>query len=94
VYAGRLGVWRAAEPIISLVLDRFGRLDIPVNNPACSSPSRSLTTPPFGVNLAGFTWLTQRAIAEMVSRYGGHVVDVLATVAEFANSGTPWCWPR
>jgi hypothetical protein len=24
-------VWRAADPIISVVLDRFGRLDIPVN---------------------------------------------------------------
>jgi NAD(P)-dependent dehydrogenase (short-subunit alcohol dehydrogenase family) len=48
-----------------------------------------LTTPPFGVNLAGFFWLTQRAIAEMVSRYGGHVVNVSATIAEVANSGTP-----
>jgi len=47
-----------------------------------------LTTPAFGVNLAGFFWHTQRAIAEMVSRYGGHVVNVSATLAEVANSGT------
>jgi hypothetical protein len=40
-----------------------------------------------GVNLAGFFWLTQRAIAGMVSRYGGHVVNVSATIAEVANSG-------
>ena len=25
-------MWRTADPIISVVLDRFGRLDIPVNN--------------------------------------------------------------
>ena len=41
------------------------------------------------INLAGFFWLTQRAIAEMVSRYGGHVVNVSATIAEVTNSGTP-----
>jgi NAD(P)-dependent dehydrogenase (short-subunit alcohol dehydrogenase family) len=29
---GRLGVSRTANLIVSVVLDRFGRLDIPVNN--------------------------------------------------------------
>jgi len=42
-----------------------------------------------GVNLTGFFWLTQRAIAEMATRYGGHVVNISATLAEVANSGTP-----
>jgi NAD(P)-dependent dehydrogenase (short-subunit alcohol dehydrogenase family) len=42
-----------------------------------------------GVNLTGFFWLTQRVIAEMVSRYGGHVVNVLASLAEVASSGAP-----
>jgi NAD(P)-dependent dehydrogenase (short-subunit alcohol dehydrogenase family) len=42
-----------------------------------------------GVNLTGFFWLTQRAIAAMVSRYGGHVVNVTATVDEAANSAAP-----
>jgi len=41
------------------------------------------------VNLTGFFWLTQRAIAEMVRRYGGHVVNISATLAEVANSSTP-----
>ncbi len=30
-----------------------------------------------GVNLGGFFWLTQRAIAEMVKRYGGQVSDIV-----------------
>ena len=41
------------------------------------------------VNLAGFFRLTQRAIAEMATRYGGHVVNITATVAEIADSRTP-----
>ena len=41
------------------------------------------------VNLTGFFWLTQRVIAEMASRYGGHVVNVTAALAEAADSGTP-----
>ena len=41
------------------------------------------------MNLAGFFWLTQRVIAEMAQRYGGHVVNVSATLAEVANSGAP-----
>jgi NAD(P)-dependent dehydrogenase (short-subunit alcohol dehydrogenase family) len=42
-----------------------------------------------GVSLAGFFWLTQRAIAEMATRYGGHVVNISAGIAEVANSGAP-----
>jgi NAD(P)-dependent dehydrogenase (short-subunit alcohol dehydrogenase family) len=42
-----------------------------------------------GVNLTGFFWLTQRVIAEMATRYGGHVVNISASVAEVANSRSP-----
>ena len=42
-----------------------------------------------GVNLGGFFWLTQRVIAEMVRRYGGHVVNISATLAEVASSRAP-----
>ena len=42
-----------------------------------------------GVNLAGFLWLTQLAITEMLRRGRGHVVNVSATIAERPESGTP-----
>jgi hypothetical protein len=42
-----------------------------------------------GGSLTGFFWLTQRAIAEMAARYGGHVVSVLATLGDVADPGTP-----
>jgi NAD(P)-dependent dehydrogenase (short-subunit alcohol dehydrogenase family) len=42
-----------------------------------------------GVNLAGFFWVTQRAIAEMLKRGGGHVVNISATIADVADSHAP-----
>jgi NAD(P)-dependent dehydrogenase (short-subunit alcohol dehydrogenase family) len=42
-----------------------------------------------GVNLTGFFTLTQRAIAEMLKRGSGHVVNITTTLADYANSSTP-----
>jgi len=84
-----------AGRITGAALDRFGRVDTLVNNAGVylSKPFTDYTAADYatvtGVNLAGFFWLTQRAIAEMASRYGGHVVNVTATLAEVADSSTP-----
>ena len=84
-----------AEKIIGAALDRFGRIDTLVNNAGVylSKPFTDYTAADYarvvGVNLTGFFWLTQAAIAEMVTRYGGHVVNVAATSAEVADSGAP-----
>ena len=42
-----------------------------------------------GVNLTGFFLLTQRVIGEMLTRGGGHVLNITTTLADYANSGTP-----
>ena len=84
-----------ADRIISGALDRFGRIDTLVNSASVliGKPFTDYTAADYatvvGVNLAGFFWVTQRVIAEMASRYGGHVVNVSATLAEVAVSGTP-----
>jgi NAD(P)-dependent dehydrogenase (short-subunit alcohol dehydrogenase family) len=46
-----------------------------------------------GVNLTGFFWLTQQVIGEMARRYGGHVVNISATLAEVASSSAPSVLP-
>jgi NAD(P)-dependent dehydrogenase (short-subunit alcohol dehydrogenase family) len=84
-----------AERIIDAALGRFGRIDTLVNNAGVyiSKPFTDYTAEDYalviGVNLTGFFWLTQRAIAEMLKRGGGHVVNISATLAEVASSGTP-----
>ena len=84
-----------AGRIVDAALGRFGRIDTLVNNVgvSISKPFTEYTTADYalatGVNLAGFFWLTQCAIAEMARRYGGHVVNISANVAETANSRAP-----
>jgi NAD(P)-dependent dehydrogenase (short-subunit alcohol dehydrogenase family) len=84
-----------ADRIIEGALERLGRIDTLVNNADVfvSKPFTDYTAEDYalivGVNLTGFFWLTQRVIAEMVTRYGGHVVNISATLAEVANSSAP-----
>jgi NAD(P)-dependent dehydrogenase (short-subunit alcohol dehydrogenase family) len=84
-----------ADRIISGALERFGRVDTLVNNAGVylSKPFTDYTAQDYatvvGVNLTGFFWLTQLAIAEMLRRGGGHVVNVSATIADHADSSVP-----
>jgi NAD(P)-dependent dehydrogenase (short-subunit alcohol dehydrogenase family) len=93
--AGDIADPATAGQIVGAALEHFGRIDTLVNNAGVyiSKPFTDYTAADYatvtGVNLTGFFWLTQRAIAEMATRYGGHVVNISATLAEVADSGTP-----
>jgi NAD(P)-dependent dehydrogenase (short-subunit alcohol dehydrogenase family) len=93
--AGDITEPATAGRITDAALDRFGRIDTLVNNAGVfiSKPFTDYTAEDYalitGVNLAGFFWLTQRVIAEMASRYGGHVVNISAAIAEVANRSAP-----
>jgi NAD(P)-dependent dehydrogenase (short-subunit alcohol dehydrogenase family) len=84
-----------ADRIITGALARFGRVSTLVNNAGVfvSKPFTDYTAEDYalvvGVNLTGFFWLTQRAIAEMLKQRGGHVVNISATIAEVADSHAP-----
>ena len=84
-----------ADQIVEAALDRFGRIDTLINNAGVfiSKPFTQYTAEDYallvGVNLTGFFWLTQRVIANMVRRYGGHVVNISASLAEVANADAP-----
>jgi NAD(P)-dependent dehydrogenase (short-subunit alcohol dehydrogenase family) len=93
--AGDITEPATAGRIVGAALDRFGRIDTLVNNAGVflSKHFTDYTAADYataiGVNLTGFFWLTQRVIAEMARRYGGHVVNITATLAEVAESSTP-----
>jgi NAD(P)-dependent dehydrogenase (short-subunit alcohol dehydrogenase family) len=84
-----------AGRITGAALERFGRIDTLVNNAGVflSKPFTEYTAQDYALitalNLGGFFWLTQRAIAEMVTQGGGHVVNITASVAEVANTAAP-----
>jgi NAD(P)-dependent dehydrogenase (short-subunit alcohol dehydrogenase family) len=93
--AGDVSEPATAGRIISAALERFGRIDTLINNAGLyiAKPFTDYTADDYaaivGVNLTGFFWLTQRAIAEMLKRGSGHVVNISATIADYADSGTP-----
>ena len=84
-----------AEAIITQAIDRFGRVDTLVNNAGVfvSRPFTDYTAEDYalvtGVNLAGFFWLTQRAIVQMLKQHSGHVVNMSASIATHADSVEP-----
>ena len=93
--AGDVSEPATAQRIMDAALGRFGQLDTVVNNAGVfmSKPFTDYTAADYalitGVNLAGFFWLTQLAITEMLRHGRGHVINISATVAARADSGSP-----
>jgi len=93
--AGDVSELATAERIVSAALARYGRVDTLVNNAGVfvSKPFTDYTADDYalmtGVNLAGFFWLTQRVIIEMLKRDGGHIVNITTTLADYASSTVP-----
>ena len=92
---GDISEQATADEIISQAMDRFGRVDTLVNNAGVfvSKPFTDYTAEDFalvtGVNLAGFFWLTQRAIGQMLKQHSGHVVNISASIADIADIAEP-----
>ena len=84
-----------ADRIVSRAIRRFGRIDTLINNAGVfiAKPFTEYTAADYatmtGVNLAGFFWLTQRVIPEMLSRGRGHVVNITTTLVDYADSSSP-----
>jgi len=93
--AGDISQPATADLVMGTALGRFGRVDTLVNNAGVyvSKPFTDYTANDYalvtGVNLDGFFWLTQLAIANMLARGRGHVVTIGASVAEYPVSAEP-----
>jgi NAD(P)-dependent dehydrogenase (short-subunit alcohol dehydrogenase family) len=83
------------DRIVAEALEHFGRIDTLINNAGVfiSKPFTDYTDVDYasvvGVNLTGFFRLTQRALAEMLRRKRGHIVNITTSLAEYANSTVP-----
>ena len=92
---GDIADQKTAERAISQGVARFRRIDTLVNNAGIfiSKPFTQYTEADcaamLGVNLAGFFYITQLAIAEMEKQGSGHIVQITTSLVDHAIAGVP-----
>ncbi|PRX36329.1 NAD(P)-dependent dehydrogenase (short-subunit alcohol dehydrogenase family) [Paraburkholderia sp. BL18I3N2] len=93
--AGDIGEPATAQRVIREAIARFGRIDTLVNNAGIfvAKPFTSYTAEDYAkvtaVNLNGFFFITQLAIAEMEKTGSGHVVSISTSLVDHAIDGVP-----
>jgi NAD(P)-dependent dehydrogenase (short-subunit alcohol dehydrogenase family) len=93
--SGDIADRNTAQRAISAGLARFGRIDTLINNAGIfiAKPFTDYTMADYetilAVNATGFFHITQLAIAEMVTRNSGHVVQITTSLVDHANSTVP-----
>ena len=84
-----------AQRVVERALDRFGRIDSLINNAGIyiEKPFTDYTPDDYAgiiaVNLTGFFHITQRAIRQMVTQGGGHVVNLSTSLVDNADRTRP-----
>ena len=97
--AGDIADAQTARRAVDQAHDRFGRIDTLINNAGIyiGKPFTEYTFDEYeaitAVNLTGFFRITQLAIAEMVARGSGHVVNVSTSLVDNADSTRPAALP-
>jgi NAD(P)-dependent dehydrogenase (short-subunit alcohol dehydrogenase family) len=84
--AGDISQPETARLVIQKAKEHFGRVDTLINNAGAFLPkpfteyTESEFTALLNVNLAGFFHISQRAIAEMLNRESGHIVNITSSL--------------
>src|SRR5579875_3136479 len=97
--AGDIADAHTAGRVMAAARDRFGRVDTLINNAVIyiGKPFTEYTFDEYeaitAVNLTGFFHITQLAIAEMVDRGAGHVVNISTSLVDHADSTRPTALP-
>lgn len=92
---GDIGDPATAERVVQEGVSRFGRIDTLVNNAGIfiAKPFTDYTAEDFRVkiatNLAGFFYITQRAVAEMLKQGSGHIVSITTSLVDHAIASAP-----
>ncbi|CAE6767145.1 MULTISPECIES: SDR family NAD(P)-dependent oxidoreductase [Paraburkholderia] len=93
--AGDIADPATARRVIAEGVARFGRIDTLINNAGVfiAKPFTGYTSEDYasvtGVNLNGFFYITQLAIAEMEKNNSGHVVSITTSLIDHAIDGVP-----
>lgn len=88
-----------ADQVVTAALDRFGRIDTLVNNAGIfiSKPFVDYSEADFmnllSVNLKGFFYISQRAVAPMLKQGRGHIVNITTSLADQPIKGVPAAIP-
>jgi NAD(P)-dependent dehydrogenase (short-subunit alcohol dehydrogenase family) len=93
--AGDIAEPQTAERIVGAAMDRFGRVDVLVNNAGAflSRPFLDYSEADFAamvaVNLGGFFHLSRRAVPPMLRQGSGHIVSITTSVADQPLTAVP-----
>ncbi|WP_406694390.1 SDR family oxidoreductase [Singulisphaera sp. Ch08] len=93
--AGDIADPAVADRVIGEAVEAFGRVDTLVNNAGIfiGKPFTDYTEGDFAakisVNLAGFFHITQRAVRQMLTQGGGHIVNMTTTLVDQPVKGLP-----
>ncbi len=78
------------EAMVKATLDRFGQIDVLINNAGINAPSGDLTAcsveqwdTVFAVNVRGPFLCSKAVLPHMIDRRSGHIVNISSTTARF-----------
>lgn len=93
--AGDIADPAVAAEVIRTAVDGFGRVDTLVNNAGMfiSKPFHEYTEEDFhrklSLNLAGFFYVSQQAVRQMLTQNSGHIVNLTTTLVRQPVKGVP-----